>query len=365
MFGENPPDKLLLSLAARVRWVPARFRALVGWIWFILSWSHFEIDKIEDKLSTIGFINETGVSGISMNVHHLELFYHVARCGGITAAARSMPYPIQQPAISSQLIALEQELGVTLFRRRPFSLTRAGENLWRFVEPFFRRLSDIASEIREEASTHLRIAAFGTVLQDYLPPLLDRLRGRVPSLRLTLSDTNASESFALLERNEVDLVFSVLVGPMPKSLPGEELLDLRVGLIVPESWGWSSWADVVKEARGSQGRIRRPLITLPPDEIPSAIFQQELAKRGLIWSSNIVVATYQTLLTYVRMGFGCGMHLEAPGYPIGAGLKFLPVTGMVPLHLVAAYGNPPTPLALEMVVEARVRAAALRDTTLE
>lgn len=39
-----------------------------------------------------------------MNVHHLELFHHVARNGGVSAAARAMPYGIQQPAISSQIL---------------------------------------------------------------------------------------------------------------------------------------------------------------------------------------------------------------------------------------------------------------------
>ena len=38
-----------------------------------------------------------------MNVHHLELFYYVARHGGISAAVRYIPYGIQQPAVSGQM----------------------------------------------------------------------------------------------------------------------------------------------------------------------------------------------------------------------------------------------------------------------
>ena len=37
-----------------------------------------------------------------MNVHHLELFYYVARHGGISQAVRHIPYGIQQPAVSGQ-----------------------------------------------------------------------------------------------------------------------------------------------------------------------------------------------------------------------------------------------------------------------
>ena len=52
-----------------------------------------------------------------MNIHHLELFYYVAKHGGISEAVRNMPYGIQQPAISGQVIQLEEFLGVTLFHR--------------------------------------------------------------------------------------------------------------------------------------------------------------------------------------------------------------------------------------------------------
>lgn len=46
-----------------------------------------------------------------MNVHHLELFYYVAKHGGISAAVRGIPYGIQQPAVSAQMRALEDEVG--------------------------------------------------------------------------------------------------------------------------------------------------------------------------------------------------------------------------------------------------------------
>jgi DNA-binding transcriptional LysR family regulator len=53
-----------------------------------------------------------------MNVHHLELFYYVAKHEGITEAVRKMPWGIQQPAVSGQILQLENSLGVKLFQRR-------------------------------------------------------------------------------------------------------------------------------------------------------------------------------------------------------------------------------------------------------
>src|SRR5712672_1311138 len=73
-------------------------------------------------------------TGSPMNIHHLELFYYVARHGGISEAVRNIPYGIQQPAMSGQVIQLEEFLGVTLFHRRPFALTPPGEDLYEFIK---------------------------------------------------------------------------------------------------------------------------------------------------------------------------------------------------------------------------------------
>src|SRR5207245_11586939 len=84
-----------------------------------------------------------------MNIHHLELFYYVARHGGITEAVRNIPYGIQQPAVSGQVAQLEEYLGVTLFQRRPCALTPAGEKLYHVIEPSCSHLEAVASEIQD------------------------------------------------------------------------------------------------------------------------------------------------------------------------------------------------------------------------
>src|SRR6478735_1849988 len=94
-----------------------------------------------------------------MNIHHLELFYYVARHGGVSAAARRIPYGIQQPAISAQVIQLEDDLGTPLFHRRPFQLTKSGEELFRFIEPFFGGLEQMGSKLRGGTEVRLRIGA--------------------------------------------------------------------------------------------------------------------------------------------------------------------------------------------------------------
>lgn len=110
-----------------------------------------------------------------MNVHHLELFYYVAKCEGITPAVRRMPYGIQQPAVSGQMLNLERTLGTALFKRRPFVLTPAGEELYNYVYPFFSRMEEMRSRVCGEGSNHLRLAAPTSVLAKHLPEVLGKL----------------------------------------------------------------------------------------------------------------------------------------------------------------------------------------------
>ena len=103
-----------------------------------------------------------------MNVHHLELFYYVARHGGIMPAVRNIPYGIQQPAVSAQVAQLEEFLGATLFQRRPFALTPEGEKLYAFIQPFFANLDRMAEELQGGQARHLRIGASTIILRDHL-----------------------------------------------------------------------------------------------------------------------------------------------------------------------------------------------------
>src|SRR5271170_6911424 len=121
-----------------------------------------------------------------MNVHHLELFYYVARHGGIMPAVRNIPYGIQQPAVSAQVAQLEEHLGVSLFQRRPFALTAEGEKLYAFIAPFFSNVDRIADELQGGQARQIRIGASTIVLREHLPGLVQGVRKKFPGLKMSL-----------------------------------------------------------------------------------------------------------------------------------------------------------------------------------
>lgn len=76
---------------------------------------------------------------MNVNLHHLELFYYTAKAKGISNAVKIIPYGIRQPAISQQLMKLEEEAGTRLFERKPFGADSRGRASLPFPLAFFRQ----------------------------------------------------------------------------------------------------------------------------------------------------------------------------------------------------------------------------------
>lgn len=291
------------------------------------------------------------MSQLPPNLHHLELFYHVARNGGITAAARSMPYGIQQPAISGQISQLEGELGIRLFQRRPFKLTPAGRELYEFLAPFFGALPDVAARIAGRASRRLRLAAPATIIRQHLPAVLAAVRKARPDFELSLVDTDQRGAFDLLEREEVDLAICELESRPPAGIRSEVLITMPLGLLLPTSY---------KIARsGMHGMaVDLPLIRPTAETAMSRIFSKALAKARLEWPARIEVNSLELVHAYVAQGFGAGLSVKAPGIAIPKGTKMWEIPDCAGLAIAAAWRGKLSPLADLVLQGLRIRAKA-------
>lgn len=125
---------------------------------------------------------------IPFTFRQIEVFLAVCSAGNFRAAADRLQ--ISQPAISSQIRALETQLGTELFfRRRGAScrLSPAGEAFKVSAEQFFAQgqaLGRDASSGRHRR-TPLRVYVGGHLLEDYVRPALAGFHARHPDLDLT------------------------------------------------------------------------------------------------------------------------------------------------------------------------------------
>lgn len=296
-----------------------------------------------------------------MNIHHLELFFYVAKYEGITAAVRKMPYGIQQPAVSGQLLQLEKKLGVKLFNRRPFALTPAGEELYDFCYPFFSRLADVEEQLKGEESRHLRLAASASTLRNHLPDVLEELKIQEPNLRLSLQEVDPSNVHHLLTTQQVDVAVSVLAGKLADGLRSESLVEIPVALLVPKSVKAQTLKDLVEKDPYNPKRFvgKEPLIGLPPHEVLQQLFQHQFDKQQISWGTSVEVNSMEVIRDYVVRGFGVGLGLMIPGVELPKELKAIPLKKFPPLVIGVIYQGAPKQLVTQFLETARRRAAAL------
>ena len=289
-----------------------------------------------------------------MNVHHLELFYYVARHGGISEAVRNMPYGIQQPAISGQILQLEEFLGVTLFQRRPFQLTAAGEDLYGFIQPFFANITSTADRLRGGVSQQMRVGASQLVLRSYIPAVLRAMRKKFPKLKVSLREGYQHQLEDWLQKQELDLAVTVLDGKAPTGLKTLSLLTLPMVLLVEKSSKLRT-----AEELWSRDRIEETLISLPADEVFCRSFQAGLAKRGVDWFPGIEVSSLELIETYVADGHGIGLSVVIPKMKHSPQVRALPLEGFAPVNFGVLWQGKPGPLGQAMLEEIQTVARSL------
>ncbi len=292
-----------------------------------------------------------------MNIHHLELFYYVARHGGISGAVRNMPYGIQQPAVSGQITRLEEALGTKLFNRRPFALLPAGSELFEFIRPFFDDVDKVASRIRG-ASQQLRIAAPSIVLHDYLPELLRRLRKAFPVFRFQLFESSRPDAERLLHAREIDLAITIIDDKKAGGLTSLPLLELPLVLLVPKRSRITSATQL-----WARDKIEETLITFARGETVQAHFQTGLDRLGVEWFAGIEVNSTRLIESYVENGYGIGAAVTTPDFKAPAGIRAVPLPNFPPIVIGAAWIGKLSPIARQFLHELQAEAKAVKKRT--
>lgn len=287
-----------------------------------------------------------------VNIHHLELFYYVAHHGGIMQAVRHMPYGIQQPAISAQILRLEEDLGLTLFQRRPFELTAAGAELYEFVKPFFGRIEEVEQRLAGTAGMQIRIGASEVVQRDHLPQIVLKVRQRFPDMKLYLREGYQPQLESWLLGREIDLAITMVEGKPPAGIARERLIQLQLALLVPKDSPLKSADELWR-----RDRIEEPLIALPASEGICRHFQKQLAARKLGWNTSLEVSSLGLVEAYVASGFGIGLGLHIPRMSPSDRVRLVPLKGFDPVDIGALWMGRRTRLMDAVVQACHERAA--------
>jgi DNA-binding transcriptional LysR family regulator len=148
---------------------------------------------------------------MAMELRHLRYFVAVAEEGHITRAAQRLG--IQQPPLSQQIRAIERELDVQLFRRKPrgVELTDAGNAFLKDARMMLTQL-DRAFETTRRASRgeqgNLCVGVTSTApFHPLVPRAIRAFRESCPMVTLTLEECLSNELVERLRNEQLDAAF--------------------------------------------------------------------------------------------------------------------------------------------------------------
>ena len=160
------------------------------------------------------------------NLEYYKVFYHTARAGSLTVAARELS--ISQPAVSQSIKQLERAVSVKLFTRaaKGVRLTTEGELLYGYVAKGYEQIVLGEQKLRQMLNLELgeiHIGASDMTLQFYLLPYLERFHEKYPQIKVAVSNAPTPETLLNLQESKID--FGVV------STPFESGNDFRVSVV--------------------------------------------------------------------------------------------------------------------------------------
>jgi DNA-binding transcriptional LysR family regulator len=137
-----------------------------------------------------------------MDWDKLKVFHAAADAGSFTHAGEQLN--LSQSAVSRQVSALEQELGVSLFHRhaRGLILTEQGELLYRTAHDVFLKLEAARAKLtdsRERPHGELRVTTAQGIGNHWLTPRLGEFIDLFPEIRVTLITTDEELDLSMRE----------------------------------------------------------------------------------------------------------------------------------------------------------------------
>jgi DNA-binding transcriptional LysR family regulator len=286
----------------------------------------------------------------AMELRHLRYFVAVAEEGHVTRAAERLG--IQQPPLSQQIRALERELDVLLFRRKPrgVELTDAGRALLddaRFILAYIDRA--VATTNRTARGEHGRIAIGYTSTAPYVPfvpRVIRAFREAYPGVSLALEESTSGQLVEALRNEKLDSIFIREPDINASGITVSLLLEEEMVVALPRGHALAFSARRNKDAALSLEALTTESFVLGRQPVGSGLYHSVMAAfRAAGFTPRVAQEAPRMLSTLSLVATGLGitvvpeslqrLHLHGVVYrPLKGNKKFV-----APLYLAHRRGE--------------------------
>lgn len=178
--------------------------------------------------------------GRMLETKQLRIFKTIVEVGSFTGAGEHLD--LSQPAISQQMRALEEQVGVPLLVRagRSTRPTPAGEVLLQCARQVLEKIEEVQRVLAEHGGGAgvVRVGTPEPACNYLLPPVVAELKRRIPRADLRIVSGHPPDTLARLHAGEVDVAF------LPLPIDSERVRIVDVGqdelvAIVPPGHAWA------------------------------------------------------------------------------------------------------------------------------
>jgi DNA-binding transcriptional LysR family regulator len=174
---------------------------------------------------------------MAMELRHLRYFIVVAEEGHITRAAGRLN--MQQPPLSQQVKAIERELGVQLFHRKPrgVELTPAGRAFFDDARAILAQVDRAFATARRTARGELGRICVGLTptspFHPFVPRVIRVFREANPLVSVTMEEKHSNELLECLRNERIDAAFIRTLPADPEGLAITPLLEEELVVVLP------------------------------------------------------------------------------------------------------------------------------------
>jgi DNA-binding transcriptional LysR family regulator len=262
-----------------------------------------------------------------VDVRQLRHFATVAQTLHFGRAAEILG--MTQPPLSQSIMALERELGATLFLRtkRSVALTAFGAQWVTYVRAALdgvKALPDIARRLRDGEAGRLELSFVSTADYSILPALVRRYSSLYPDVEIALTEATSDVQIAALldGKGHAGIVIPPAHDALPESLVYRRLVSEPLIAAIPESWIADKRLSLRAGKLSPAGVIDAPLVIFPRRSAPAfhdLVMDYYVAHGGQARIAQEAIQM-QTIISLVSAGMGIAL--------VPASLRHLARTGV-------------------------------------
>jgi DNA-binding transcriptional LysR family regulator len=241
-----------------------------------------------------------------MELYQLRGFVAVAESGHLTRAAERLH--LSQPALSAQIKALEDELGVQLFERGPagMTLTAAGKRLLPEATQLLADAASLHGKARAMEGTvagHVRVGTLADPEFIRLADFLTQATARYPLVEIELHHEVSGAAFEKVRDGALDASF--YYGDLEHPAVGTiALRDMAYRVTAPAAWRSkvlrASWTDIAA----------LPWLMAPPISTHHVLATRLFAERGSTPTTLVEADNEGVIRSLVASGLGVALVRE-------------------------------------------------------